>query len=393
MAFKDFFKKKDAKSVQKEEILEYVLSEGLKQKLPFDAERSDKKIIVSEFKMEIEVAVYEVMERDSGSAVHLLFNIFCGTLNQKFFEVSSGIAGDVKSATDNAIYSFCVGFCSGLKNLLTKEKSKDAESVFIDNKIEWNVYPSHIVIAGNENEDFDYWSFLQEDIMKRLGNKSCYFVKVFASKYGDSCNCEVRIDNEPIFELTEKLKESTLKWKNKEFLSHKQFFFIENKTSNEFYLYDGKDGEKALYQKIETYLKLFSEVNSQEGFDSLTSQLTGILGDKTLAEECVYFIPEICAEIAYGKQIRFSDLLNIQVGDRKIEVYLSQFRDFYPMYHCVENILKSNVLGEKTEKSFRTLVGMSASYSAIAQIAEKKVNPTGLVLTRAIGASEDFIIQ
>ena len=366
-------------------------------------EIKDGKIVCPEWNITI---TPEIDQLENQMAV-LNFYISSPDWEEPLFECCAGVGKDTDTAIGMATGSFLFAFMQGIALMEREEDGLPLESEFNGNKHRWSVYKSNVVGTGEKTGDDDdvkevtarYWDLLKEHIAKRLGNQKMCYVKIYAAKAvaadDENITGECRINDVPSDELSALVGEIAAKWDVKQFASQKQFFFIKQDPSTRLpYPYGGENKISVLREKVKTALELFSGVQTQEDYDTLPDKLLAALGDKTLVEECYSFLPEICAERAFG-QVKFAEEVQFFVPDKPIvSVYKTQLADFYPLGNLMFMLFDSGYFGEKTNDLYGLLVSLSSIYGGVQQIKESgkeldKCRMTSLLFNM----SEEFEIR
>lgn len=323
----------------------------------------------------------QIDQLDDRMAV-LNFYISSPDWEEPLFECCAGIGKDADTAIGMAVGSFLFAFMQGIAIMQRGEDGVPLESEFNGNTHRWSVYKSNVVGNGeNIGDDVKevtalYWDLLKEHISKRLGNQKMCYVKIYAAKAvgadGEQITGECRINDVPSSELGALVGEIAAKWNVQQFASQKQFFFIKQDPATLLPSPYGSENKiTVLKEKVKTALELFNGVQTQEDYDSLPDRLLAALGDKTLAEECYSFLPEICAERAFD-QMQFSEQVQFFVPNKPIvTVYKNQLADFYPLGTLMFTLFDSGYFGENTNNLYGLLVSLSSIYGAVQQAKEK----------------------
>lgn len=386
------------KVMTKEEILGRILGGELSDYIELKSETRGDRIYVPEFKMEIKPIVYEVKER----FVNLGFDMYSDLWGAHFFECSVGLGNDCSSAYGMAIGTFAFSFMQGLKTVADNHVKSSLTSSFAGREHKWKVYESNVVATGKKDEKrvkSDYWNLLKDDIVKRLGNQKAVCVKIFNSNYESKVTGECRINDVPVPELGEKVGELAKKWEKEGYKSEKQFFFIiQDKNTVTEYPYAGRAGEAILRSAVAEYLKVFSQIKSQEEYSNIVETTAAITGDKTLAAECLCFVAEMCAERVFDEVFTLGDSFALcRPDDSTYDTYKCQLSDYMPIRRAVFDTFSSGVLGEKTNQVFNQLVYMSSLRNLMDQIEAQGKKPEelkGMVVGHMLySVPQDFEIR
>lgn len=301
--------------------------------------------------------------------------------DEPLYECCASTGKDADSAIGSCVGSFVFAFMNGIIQMKNDDNGKPLQSTFGGKTHTWRSYNSDLVGMG-ETVDADetrtaskYWNMLKDEIAKRIGNQKMCLVKVFTSKAIGKNDMqvtgEVRINDVAIPALGDIVFKHAEQWDIKQFASQKQFFFVkqENAPTDE---YSGEDGRAVLRGKVKTALELFAGVKDDETFEALPDRLAAALGDPALATECFSFIPEMCAEHAF-QEVKFSEQITISVrGENETKTcYRTQLAHYYPIQSAVFGLFSDGAFGEATNDIYRSLIGMSATGSAVSQFLEK----------------------
>lgn len=346
----------------------------------------------------------EIDQLENQMAV-LNFYIDCPDWEEPLFECCAGTGKDTDSAIGMATGSFLFAFMQGIAVMQHGEDGVPLESEFNGKTHRWSVYKSNVVGTGESTGDDDdakavtsvYWNLLKEHIAKRLGNQKMCYVKIYAAKAvgadGEQVTGECRINDVPSAELGALVGEIAAKWDVKQFTSQKQFFFIKQEPETILPYPYSVNKINVLREKVRTALELFGGIQTQEDYDNFPDKLFDALGDQTLTEECFSFLPEICAERAFG-QITFSEELQFSTDSGLVTVYKNQLADFYPLGNLMFGLFDSGIFGEHTNDLYRLLISLSSIGSGVQQLREQGKELEGCRMAALIfNVSEDFEIR
>ncbi|MBD5129524.1 MAG: hypothetical protein HDT43_06325 [Ruminococcaceae bacterium] len=332
----------------------------------------------------------------------LNFHITSPDWEEPLFECCAGMGKDTDTAIGMATGSFLFAFMQGIALMKREEDGVPLESKFAGHTHRWRVYKSNVVGNGESTDDDAkaitavYWDLLKEHIAKRLGNQKLCYVKIYAAKAvgaDEQITGECRINDVPSAELGALVGEIAAKWNVTQFASQKQFFFIKQEPETVLPYPYGENKLGIIREKVKTALELFGKVQSQEDYDALPDKLADALGDKTLAEECFSFLPEICAENAFN-QIAYSEEVQFATKNGKLSVYKNQLADFYPLGHMMFNIFDSGCFGEHTNDLYKLMVSLSSIFGIVQQMNEKGNDLSNCRMTSLLfNVSEDFEIR
>ncbi len=369
-----------------EEVKNKILDGGLSGSTKLKTERRGDSVYLPELKMSITPDVQEVRN----NFVNLVFVIYSEEWETEMVECSVGAGKDTASALEMALGMFSFSFMNGLENLSENRPAGKVTSRFAGYDHNWTVYASNITGAGNgkPEEVSEYWQLIGPDVVRRLGNQKLTYVKVYTSKSDTNVVCECRINDVPSPELSKKLETVTEKWNIEGFVSEKQFFFlVQDDDTMRKYRYAGKAGREKLFDGVAEYMKLYGSISSEDDFMSIVDETAKITGDRTLAEECHCFIPEICAERVFADILNIGDaMLMLRPDDQAAEVYRCQLSDYIPLRNAVFAVFNSGILGDKDRNNevFSRFVTMSSLKNVIDQAKEKDATVNGLAVGQII---------
>lgn len=318
----------------------------------------------------------------------------------ELFECVSAMGKNPEQAINTACTSFVFSFIQGLEKMEKCEEPEPLETEFTGKNHKWKAYKSNLVGMGEsvaayvDSPDF-YWRLLKDDVIKRLGNQKLCYVKIYVAKNESEIIGECRIDDIKSDELSELVAQSATNWDIQNFASQKMFFFIKQEDNTVTpYPYFGIEGYNSLKEKIKIAMEMFLECDTDEQYDSLIQRMFEKLSDKTLADECYSFIPEICAENAFG-EIKYSEMLDIQRGNKpNFHCYKNQLSDYYRIQKAAMSLLSSGVFGDNANKLYSKYIGYSAVGHGVSSITEAGNKLDNVKMSALVfSVSSDFEIR
>lgn len=401
----NFFKKhsndsenynKSNKAITKENADQYVLKNVLHKMLGIKNVIKGDSLYCPQWEMTLTPKVADLSDR------LVTLNIFMDSpkWGNRLFECVSAIGKDLEQAMGIACSSFVFSFIQGLGKMEDDRDFECLETEFAGKKHKWKLYKSDLVGLGEsvaayvDSPDF-YWRLLKEDIVKRLGNQKLCYVKIYVAKNESEIIGECRIDDVKSEELSELVSKTALNWDIEKFASQKMFFFIKQESDTVIpYPYWGREGGDSFIEKVKIAMKMFYECDTDQQYDTLAQRTSEIIGDKTLAEECFSFIPEICAENAFY-QIKYSEMLDIQRGNEpNFHCWKNQLSDYYRIQTTALSLLSSGTFGNDTDKIYSKYISYSAIGHGVSSVLEKENKLEGVKMTALLfNFSEDFEIR
>ena len=353
----------------------------------------------------LQLTVRPVVNDCDKQTITLAFYMYSDLWEKQLFEYSAGMGKDTKSAMGFALSSFIFSFMEGMKYAAEHSEPRITESSFAGHTHRWEVYLGNVVGTGQaiehteENHAAFYWELLKDDIIKRLGNQTMVYVKIYAAKVGDEIIGECRIDDIAVPELGKKVAEAVKAWGVPEedniFVSEKQFFFlVQQPETLQDTPYHGIAGYEKMKSDVTEYLRLFQAMKTQEDFDNLVNAAKQVIDDPLLCEECFSFLPEICARIAFQEQISFGDEAYICIGNSEpVKVFLSQITDYQILCNVIDDLFSNGVFGDATNEIYENLVLYSSIFNVISQMREKGETNFQSDFTQVFNLPEDFMLQ
>lgn len=316
---------------------------------------------------------------------------------REIYECSAGMGTDLKQALGMAIGSFMFSLMDGIGAMVSKDRPKLLETRFAGKDHRFHVYLSNIVGMGDSPRSAPdvYWKLLKEDIRKRLGNQAFCFVKVYGAKVNGQVIGECRIDDVKSDELSAKVADLVKDWDDTQFSSHKQFFLIcQDKQTLLPYAYSGPEGRERFAQAVIQAARMFHASNTQELYDTLSDRLAEEIGDKTLAQGCCTFLPELCARNAF-QEISYGETLELVRGEQEPTIcYQSQLADYWPMWDVLSVAFQDGTFGEEGNEIYQEYIAASSIFNLVKQVKENQSQLFGCRLTSLLcRVGDDFELR
>lgn len=349
----------------KPEDLNFLVLENLKYiYIDEKSEIMDNILFIPEYSLSIRP---NVVKLNNNLAVIDYF-LYSPDWDREIYECSTSFGENKKNALSMAEGGFSFGLMSGVKFMQEKESFKTVETEFNGPHI-WKLYSSNIVgmgeIPDTENPE-ELWTIIKDEIIKYLGNQKLVYVKVFAGRTNGEAMGECRINDEPIEELGDMIAEYVAGWDTKNFGTKKQFFFaVQEDSTYTPYPYTNEDIEKYVLLTA----NMFEKCKTEDDLHEMGMKLIDITGDKSLTEELMNFIPEICAERGFQKII-YPEKIEICIGDEEPkEYYKSQIYSYHIIKRAVNHLIDH---GHILKDLFLKFIGISSIYNVICETKEKK---------------------
>ena len=293
---------------------------------------------------------------------------------KRLFECSVGMGSSPSQALGLSASSFIFSFLEGVMRMEDRVEPRELETLFDGKAHRWELYPSNIVGLGSapQPEGQVWWELLGEDIQRRLGNQRVCYVKIYGAKVDGQVTGECRVDDIKSEELSAKVAQAVERWPAGQFASQKQFFFIRQQEETILpYPYEGAEGERRLRSALGEAVRMFSACRTEEDYDQYSQRLGERIGDETLADECLTFLPELCAANAFP-QLQAAETVEICREGRPPEtVYKNQLADYYPLWTLLLQLFQEEELGADPDAIYREYVGYSSTCNVVRQMEQQ----------------------
>lgn len=333
-----------------------------------ESEVKNGDLVISKYSLTIKSHVMKIKEYGELIMAELIFVMNHESFGESFVESLAGVGKTIEEALNQGIANFINGVFDVIIKSLEEKINEEFETNFFTLRKKWTLTRSSIQYTGKrlDNEDVDFWGLLGEEIKLRLGNKSLYLIKVYASKIKNGeVRCECIINGILNKEITMIIEEYTKKWDvETKFSSIKEFFII--KQSDDTYIKYPYTKEEIM-KFTNNAVKIIAECNTQEKYEKLDKDISSFIENIDVVYEVKSFIPEIFCELLFD-EVGYLDRIVLVRNNEKNDGYKGQFTSYYWIYEAVINIYKSHRL---TEAQLKTIVSLSASYNAISEEIKK----------------------
>ena len=349
------------------------------------------------FLPELDIRILPQVESIKPQGVVLNFWLECPRWDKRLFECSTAMGSAPGLALGVSVRSFIDSFINGLFRMLYREGPREVSSQLDGRVHRWELYPSSIIGMGAapRPEGQVWWDALGDELRLRLGNQRICYVKIYGAKVNGEVTGECRIDDIKSEELSARVAELVEQWPEVSFASQKQFFFLRQREETLLpYRYAGPEGQELLRRGVIRGAQLFHACRSEEDYDLFVQRLAEEIGDRTLAEECLTFLPEICAQIAFP-QLRAAETVEIcREGQEGVMVYKNQLAEYYGLRTVFFTALDDGALGNDPNTVYRELVGYSSTYQALREMQQQGMQAEECQLTTQVfQVGSDFEIR
>ncbi len=301
-----------------------------------------------------------------------------------------GIDSNIQVALENAVNSFCRAALTGIINGLCDKGGQTIKYDFYGTKKQFKLYKGEKAGIGERTnfKDTDYWSIVKDEIIKRLGNKPVYWIKIYLCKVSSGVECECRINDVISDEITKLLNKVAEKWNiTTQFCDEKQYFvLIQDKSTYVPY----KFSKEQVMEYASKTADLYRDCDTDEKYENLFEDIYKICGDISLAIDLKNFVPEMMCQIAVTKA-QYNEFFFMNDGGKdSIKVY----RDSLTSYNWIfeELIIRLNE-GSLSIDDVREVAGFSSLINCFSSAVENgsKIEDVKAVCYYPI--SEDYIIS
>ncbi len=322
-----------------------------------DSEIKNENLYIKDIDLTIEAQVSQINK----GFIQVIFVLKHKIFDEDLLECVAGVGSNINAAIEHAVSSFSLSSLCGTINALNNENGHKLNVKYYDKINEFTLYKSCLTAQGRgvEGKKIDYWELLGEEIKKRLGNKRVYYIKIYASKTGNSINCECRINGIVNISISKIINERIKEWKIQDVLYSEKQIFILIQGDNTYVPYNfTKTHVSNIIMKA---LDLYKECDSLEKYNNLYTQIFNFCVDNSLTTELFCFIPEIFCEFIFP-EVKYSDQIILLKGNEKIKLFKEQLMSYNLIYDIVERTIKS---GYYQNSEIMNIVFKSSLFNAI----------------------------
>ncbi len=301
------------------------------------------------------------MPHVNGAVVQLVFVLKHEMFQEEIVESVVGAGATFDEAIQEGVKNFVESALDGMIKALKNEDGVEVAANLLDQTHKFKLYKNNIARQGYKvsGESVDFWQVLGEDILRCIGNKKIYFVKVYVAKTANAVNCECRVNGMVYPNLTKKLDEVANGWEIQQALySEKQFFvLIQDEETYRPYPLTQKEVDSYTLNA----LLLYRECDSEAAYKGLFDKILAICPNKSLATELYTFIPEIFTEIIFS-DVHYSDEILLIKGEERHQIFRHQLSSYDWIYNVVERTIRAGYF-EKSQVD--PIIRCSASLNSI----------------------------
>lgn len=303
-----------------------------------------------------------LMQMKNGVA-QVIFILNHELFQEEVTEIVAGVGPTSEEAMKSAAIQFIITVY-GIVEQALKEKEGQAVMVSLPNRENhFNLYKGEVRVQGSRKEatPTDYWELLGGELIKRLGNKRIYIIKVYMAKTDKEVMCECRVNGVMYSFLTDVLKQVASTWEVEgKIYSEKQcFVLVQDESTYKPYPLSKKEVE----QLVLGSLLLYRQCDNQESYDGLKEKIFRACELAPLAEELFSFIPEIFTEVIFN-EATFYDMVVLHKESGDITISKHQLTAYDWIYSIVERTIRA---GYFEKEQVDRIIACSASFNCINQ--------------------------
>lgn len=301
-----------------------------------------------------------------------------------------GIDSNIQVALEKAVDSFCRAALTGIINGLCNKDGQTIEHDFHGTRKQFKLYKGEKAHIGERTnfKDTDYWNIVKDEIIKRLGNKPIYWIKIYLCKVASKVECECRINDVISDEITKLLNKVAQKWNvTTQFCDEKQYFvLIQDESTYVPYKFSKKQVMEYALKTIE----LYKNCNTDEKYENLFDDIYRMCGDISLTMDLKNFIPEMMCQIAVPKA-KYNEFFLMNDGrPNSIKVY----NDSLTSYNWIfEELIISFNEGRLNIDDIREIAGFSSLINCFSSALENGSKIEDVKALCCYPISEDYIIS
>lgn len=327
------------------------------------------------------------MPHVNGAVVQLVFVLKHKMFQEELMETVAGVGSTFGEAVEEGVKNFVESALEGMIKALKNEGGKEVTANILDRPHRFKCYQSHVVQQGCKvsGESVDFWQLLGEDIVRRIGNKKVYFVKVYAAKTATTVNCECRVNGMVYANLTKKLNEVVGSWEidGAIYSERQSFILIQDEGTYVPYPLTKKEVESYTLNTLLLYRACQSETEYRE----LLNKILEVCPNQSLAIELYSFIPEIFTEIIFS-DVNYSDEILLIKDEERYHMFRHQLTSYDWIYSVVDRTIRAGYFEKsQVDPIIRCSASLNSINDALSQGGQmKNLNMLGI----AVPVSKDY---
>lgn len=310
---------------------------------------------------EYQVYIYADILGSDETMAQVVFQIHHETLEDPIIDPVCGLGMTYEECIQDACDNFNRHDLALFICALEKDKTQTIIIKTMENHA-FDVYTSKISFHGKREGIMpeSFWDMLGDQILKRLGNKRCYWIKIYCAKMGKKSDIEVRINDVLSKELSSQLKDYVKNWDCIDaYHTEKQsFIFYQKEDTYTPPVY----AKEQIVEYTKKAIQMYEKCADKEDYKKLRVQLIKLCKDESLGMELFGFIPELYCKHVFSDLECGEQLFLIRKGEATVELYQSQVRSFSYIDETIRKYLKNE---EPSQALIEQIAQFSANYRAI----------------------------
>ncbi len=348
----------------------------------------NESLIIKEIGLKLHVNSTEV----SPNVCIVHYQMTYPAFNEILCDHINAVGENPSEIVDLAAYQFLGLVLLPIFKGLSREDKSILKQEFFGQSKEYIECPSELVQIGSDvvnPASYDLYDLIQDDILKFIGFKQVYFIRILASKNKGDITYGVLIDDEPIPELSMKIKPYAEALNDGgTFISRTQTVTLWGRTGTPAPFSFSTIASLLHLDILPEFLKLGP--NSQAQYEAIYDLILEKIGDKNLAQDIYALIPEVACEVFFEGRFRFNQTIAIINGKNNTNLYSSQLSVYRYLRIAISLFMDDHPI---TEEDALNLFGRSSRWSALIVELEKDENLEEVKSSMlALIVDEDYII-
>lgn len=306
-------------------------------------------------------------------------------------ESVAAVGKDTAQALERVAESFYITVLKPLLKALNNSKKETLETKLTGKTHLFHKCESEVLYVGYRKVENGYqnlYDLLKDDIANYLGTKKLYLIKIYAAFSVGEYICEVRVNGIIIPALTEKIIEYAKTWEEQgNYYTEKQcIIFLQDDTT--FEVCPFSKNEVIDYTK--NIIKLFEKVEDDDMYYGVYDEALKMTGDKNLAADLFYLIPEIYCRVAFNNLKFKEDIILMRKNGTNEKLCCYQMRNYNYIEEGIYNYLEDET--PDNEKLY-SVITLSASYNSLAKAVDSGSKFEDVILSMVgIPVEDDYIL-
>ena len=332
--------------------------------------------------------VVKTKEQNGVFSAQLSFKLEHKWFDETITENVVGVGKDEKLAIENAAGMFAQGTLNFVIIALEEKGENFIETELLGKKHIFRKPSSYgVAKIGCENTNSkELFAIIEDDIVKYLGTKKVYWIRLYVACSENKAVAEVRVNNVHCVTLSQKLGEYAKSWSDTEkYHSEREFVLLVQKDETyEECPYTREIAMRFTKRTIET----LKEVTDKESHQAAYEKLKTLTSWQPLNVELAAFVPEIYCECIM-KISHVDYVVAMLPNGEKIEIRKTQLRSYSYMANAIINYIKKTKPSQ--QESFK-IIRLSSTGEAINKAVQKGEKQEDLVVTTGYRIDDNYVI-